>query len=70
MKRSILHIETMAQIVMAFQNTRRRPITDEVSASVWREFDSLCSHRQVVVRRRHPVRERGNAIASSSLALL
>jgi hypothetical protein len=28
MKPSILHIETMAQIVLAFQNTRRRPITD------------------------------------------
>ena len=45
MKRSILHIETMAQIVLAFQNTRRRPITDEDSASVWREFDGLWSHR-------------------------
>jgi uncharacterized protein (TIGR02246 family) len=31
--------------VLAFQNTRRRPITDGDSASVWREFDSLWSHR-------------------------
>jgi uncharacterized protein (TIGR02246 family) len=31
--------------VLAFQNTRRRPITDEDSASVWREFDRLWSHR-------------------------
>ena len=31
--------------VLAFQNTRRRPITDGDSASVWREFDSLWSRR-------------------------
>jgi uncharacterized protein (TIGR02246 family) len=31
--------------VLAFQNTRRRPITDGDSASVWREFDRLWSHR-------------------------
>ena len=31
--------------VLAFQNTRRRPITDEDSASVWREFDSLWIRR-------------------------
>ena len=31
--------------VLAFQNTRRRPITDEDSANVWREFDRLWSHR-------------------------
>jgi uncharacterized protein (TIGR02246 family) len=30
--------------VLAFQNTRRRPITDGDSANVWREFDSLWSH--------------------------
>jgi uncharacterized protein (TIGR02246 family) len=29
--------------ILAFQNTRRRPITDADSASVWREFDSLWS---------------------------
>ena len=48
MKRSILHIETMAQIVLAFQNTRRRPITDGDSASVWREFDNMWSHRHTI----------------------
>jgi uncharacterized protein (TIGR02246 family) len=31
--------------VLAFQNTRKRPITDGDSASVWREFDRLWSHR-------------------------
>ena len=31
--------------VLAFQNTRRRPTTDGDSASVWREFDNLWSHR-------------------------
>jgi uncharacterized protein (TIGR02246 family) len=31
--------------LLAFQNTRRRPITDENSASVWKEFDGLWAHR-------------------------
>jgi uncharacterized protein (TIGR02246 family) len=31
--------------VLAFQNTRRRPITDGDSARVWREFDRLWGHR-------------------------
>jgi uncharacterized protein (TIGR02246 family) len=31
--------------LLAFQNTRRRPITDETSASVWKEFDGLWTHR-------------------------
>jgi hypothetical protein len=31
--------------VLAFQNTRRRPITDENSASVWKEFDGLWTQR-------------------------
>jgi len=31
--------------VLAFQNTRKRPIADEDSASVWREFDNLWSQR-------------------------
>jgi hypothetical protein len=44
MKRSILHIETMAKTVLAFHHRRRRPITDEDSASVWREFDRLWSN--------------------------
>jgi uncharacterized protein (TIGR02246 family) len=31
--------------LLAFQNTRRRPITDEESAGVWKEFDGLWAHR-------------------------
>ena len=27
--------------LLAFQNTRRRPVTDESSVSVWKEFDGL-----------------------------
>ena len=48
-------LQTMAVVlkdgkprVPAFQNTRRRPITDENSASVWKEFESLWNHRHNV----------------------
>ena len=41
----VCRMEGEGAVVEAFQNTRLRPITDAVSAGVWREFEQMWERR-------------------------